>query len=156
MDGGEESECIEWKAYRTSRRMTLTSIKSFSLQRATRISISSRSFQIRPLNSNKPPFSSIHSSIRFSSSRRPTNVSPSLPLPYPTLDQTSRTMATSSDQTNLPVQDYGNFKLLQSFPLEYAPVTVSKWRSEKTGLTVVLGSHSCELFFSTPWQVDMN
>jgi hypothetical protein len=38
--------------------------------------------------------------------------------------------------------DYGNFKLLQSFDIKYAPVTISKWRSEKTGLTVVLGSHA--------------
>lgn len=39
-------------------------------------------------------------------------------------------------------RDYGNFKLLQSLELKYAPVTVSKWRSEKTGLTVTLGNHS--------------
>ncbi|BEI83257.1 hypothetical protein CcaverHIS002_0311250 [Cutaneotrichosporon cavernicola] len=39
-------------------------------------------------------------------------------------------------------RDYGNFKLLQSLDLKYAPVTVSKWRSEKTGLTVTLGNHS--------------
>lgn len=42
-------------------------------------------------------------------------------------------------------QDYGNFKQLQSFDLDYAPVKLSKWRSEKTGLTVTLGSHACEL-----------
>jgi hypothetical protein len=38
-------------------------------------------------------------------------------------------------------KDYGNFKLLQSFPIKYAPVNVAKWRSEKTGLMVVVGSH---------------
>ena len=37
--------------------------------------------------------------------------------------------------------DLGAFKLLQSFDIEYAPVKVSKWRSENTGLTVVVGSH---------------
>jgi hypothetical protein len=42
-------------------------------------------------------------------------------------------------------QDYGSFKVLQSFELPHAPVTLSKWRSDKTGLTVVLGHHSCEL-----------
>lgn len=38
--------------------------------------------------------------------------------------------------------DYGHFSLLQSFPVENAPVTLSKWRSNKTGLTVVVGNHS--------------
>ncbi|ORY30613.1 cytoplasm protein, partial [Naematelia encephala] len=40
---------------------------------------------------------------------------------------------------------YGNFKLLNSFPVEYAPITVSKWRSQKTGLTVVVGSHAAPI-----------
>ncbi|OCF75418.1 cytoplasmic protein [Kwoniella mangroviensis CBS 8886] len=47
----------------------------------------------------------------------------------------------ASTHSSTSAKDYGSFKLLQSFPIEYAPVTVSKWRSEKTGLTVVLGSH---------------
>lgn len=42
------------------------------------------------------------------------------------------------------VQDYGAYKLLQSFPIKYAPVGVGKWKSEKTGLTVVVGSHEGE------------
>ncbi|WWC62849.1 uncharacterized protein I303_105447 [Kwoniella dejecticola CBS 10117] len=42
-------------------------------------------------------------------------------------------------------KDYGFFKLLQSFPIKYAPITISKWRSEKTGLTVVLGSHQAPI-----------
>lgn len=42
-------------------------------------------------------------------------------------------------------QDQGNFKLLKSFPIGYAPITVSKWRSEKTGLTVVVGSHQAPI-----------
>jgi Zn-dependent M16 (insulinase) family peptidase len=37
--------------------------------------------------------------------------------------------------------DYGHFSLLQSFPVENAPVTLSKWRSKRTGLTVVVGNH---------------
>ncbi|KAK4688517.1 presequence protease, partial [Tremellales sp. Uapishka_1] len=41
--------------------------------------------------------------------------------------------------------DYGHFTLLSSFPIEYAPVTVSKWRSEKTGLTVVVASHDAPI-----------
>lgn len=43
-------------------------------------------------------------------------------------------------------QDYGNFKLLRSFTLPSAPVNVSKWRSDKTGLTVTLGHHSSTSF----------
>lgn len=38
--------------------------------------------------------------------------------------------------------DYGHFKLLQSFSVKYAPITIQKWRSERTGLTVVVGSHA--------------
>jgi hypothetical protein len=37
--------------------------------------------------------------------------------------------------------DYGHFSLLQSFPVENAPITLSKWRSQRTGLTVVVGNH---------------
>lgn len=49
-------------------------------------------------------------------------------------------------QTEEPSETgYGNFKLLQSFPISYAPVKVQKWRSEKTGLTVVLGSHDAPI-----------
>lgn len=44
--------------------------------------------------------------------------------------------------TSPEARDYGNFKLLQSVDLQYAPITVSKWRSDKTGLTVTLGNHS--------------
>ena len=51
-----------------------------------------------------------------------------------------RKMATHAPDVH--PQDFGNFKLLQSFPIKYAPVEVAKWRSEKTGLTVVVGSHA--------------
>jgi len=37
--------------------------------------------------------------------------------------------------------DYGHFSLLQSFPVENAPVTLSRWKSQRTGLTVVVGNH---------------
>jgi hypothetical protein len=56
-------------------------------------------------------------------------------------------MATESqgpDGWKESVQDYGAYKLLQSFPIKYAPVGVGKWKSEKTGLTVVVGSHNGE------------
>jgi hypothetical protein len=59
-------------------------------------------------------------------------------LDSPFIHNARRNMATAQD---VPAQDFGSFKLLQSFPIKYAPVTVSKWRSEKTGLTVVVGSH---------------
>ncbi|WVO17244.1 hypothetical protein L204_104936 [Cryptococcus depauperatus] len=42
-------------------------------------------------------------------------------------------------------RDYGNFKLLKAFPIKHAPVSIAKWRSEKTGLTVVLGSHQAPI-----------
>ncbi|WWC88419.1 uncharacterized protein L201_003330 [Kwoniella dendrophila CBS 6074] len=51
----------------------------------------------------------------------------------------------STDSTKIDAKDYGSFKLLQSFPIKYAPITISKWRSEKTGLTVVLGSHQAPI-----------
>jgi hypothetical protein len=41
-------------------------------------------------------------------------------------------------------QTYGSFKLLQRFPVPYAPIGIAKWRSEKTGLSVVVGSHQGE------------
>lgn len=44
--------------------------------------------------------------------------------------------------TDIPPTDFGHFKLLQSFPVKYAPITLQKWRSERTGLTVVVGSHA--------------
>ena len=49
-----------------------------------------------------------------------------------------RTMTSQS----APPADFGHFKLLQSFDIKYAPVKVSKWRSERTGLTVVVGEHA--------------
>jgi hypothetical protein len=53
-----------------------------------------------------------------------------------------RGMATQSAlSVSDDARDYGSFKLLQSFPIKYAPVKVAKWRSEKTGLTVVVGDH---------------
>ena len=38
--------------------------------------------------------------------------------------------------------DYGHFSLLKEFDMDYAPVKLSKWRSDRTGLTVVVGNHS--------------
>lgn len=38
--------------------------------------------------------------------------------------------------------DYGHFSLLKSVDIDYAPVKLSKWRSDRTGLTVVVGNHS--------------
>jgi len=56
----------------------------------------------------------------------------------PSLSTFSMVNASSSDMQ----AEYGHFKLLQSFPVTYAPVTIRKWRSERTGLTVVVGSHA--------------
>lgn len=49
--------------------------------------------------------------------------------------------------------DFGSFKLLQDFPVSYAPVRISKWRSDKTGLTVVLGHHDGEPIMTPRGQV---
>ena len=64
-------------------------------------------------------------------------------LPRPT-----STMVPTSD----PVLDidYGHFKLLQSFSVKYAPIRIQKWRSERTGLTVVVGSHATPIVSSRP------
>lgn len=50
------------------------------------------------------------------------------------------TGSTSNGSTQL-----GNFKLLQSFSLPYAPeMSVQKWKSEKTGLTLVWADFQSE------------
>lgn len=41
--------------------------------------------------------------------------------------------------------DFGNYKQLSSFDIKYAPVNIGKWRSEKTGLSVVVGKYESEL-----------
>lgn len=56
--------------------------------------------------------------------------------------------STIASAEGLEQRDYGDYKLLQSFDINYAPVKVGKWRSEKTGLSVVVGSHQCESTFS--------
>lgn len=45
-------------------------------------------------------------------------------------------MATTSESINL-----GNYELLTEFKLDYAPVTITKYRSKKTGFSVVVGDH---------------
>lgn len=55
--------------------------------------------------------------------------------------RSSAMVNTTSGSSSAKV-DYGHFNLLQSVDIEYAPVKVSKWRSERTGLTVVVGNHS--------------
>jgi hypothetical protein len=93
----------------------------------------STSALVRPARSPAPalrPFLSATSSLRFS------------PIPshrHQFLKQ--RSMATHAASSAQPT-DYGHFKLLQSFDIKYAPVKVSKWRSERTGLTVVVGDHA--------------
>ena len=51
-------------------------------------------------------------------------------------------MSTATEQENGEAKDYGNFRLLKSFKIDYAPVQLSKWQSTKTGLTVVVGEHA--------------
>lgn len=40
--------------------------------------------------------------------------------------------------------DLGDYEVLTEFSLEYAPVTVTKYRSKKTGFQVVVGNHKGE------------
>jgi hypothetical protein len=40
--------------------------------------------------------------------------------------------------------DFGNYKQVSSFDIKYAPIKIGKWRSEKTGLSVVVGSYEGE------------
>lgn len=58
------------------------------------------------------------------------------------LQHRSYAMVNTPSSTAGQKVDYGHFTQLQSFPIEYAPVTLSKWRSDRTGLTVVVGNHS--------------
>ncbi|KAJ9101136.1 hypothetical protein QFC21_003354 [Naganishia friedmannii] len=46
-------------------------------------------------------------------------------------------MSTSTEQK----VDLGNYEVLTEFSLDYAPVTVTKYRSKKTGFQVVVGNH---------------
>ncbi|WVN87093.1 uncharacterized protein L203_102269 [Cryptococcus depauperatus CBS 7841] len=42
-------------------------------------------------------------------------------------------------------RDYGNFKLLKTFFIKHTSISIAKWRSERTGLTVVLSSHQAPI-----------
>ncbi|EIW67501.1 hypothetical protein TREMEDRAFT_33585 [Tremella mesenterica DSM 1558] len=42
-------------------------------------------------------------------------------------------------------QDFGHYKLLETHHVNYAPLVVSKWRSQRTGLTVVVGQHKAPI-----------
>ena len=53
---------------------------------------------------------------------------------------TSATMSADSPRHSGEV-DLGNYEVLSEFSLEYAPVTVTKYRSKKTGFQVVVGNH---------------
>lgn len=82
--------------------------------------------------------SSTLATLRFKSHRiirRPS------PFTFSSSSRSSAMVNTTSTSSSLEV-DYGHFNLLQTVDIEYAPVKVSKWRSGRTGLTVVVGSHS--------------
>lgn len=69
-----------------------------------------------------------------------TNLLSSRPLPISFVKvpaNTIRNMSTSTDQK----VDLGNYEVLTEFSLDYAPVTVTKYRSKKTGFQVVVGNH---------------
>jgi hypothetical protein len=58
---------------------------------------------------------------------------------------TAAAMSTSSASSSNGEVDLGNYEVLSEFSLEYAPVTVTKYRSKKTGFQVVVGNHKGEL-----------
>jgi hypothetical protein len=49
--------------------------------------------------------------------------------------------------------DLGNYEVLTEFSLEYAPVTVTKYRSKKTGFQVVVGNHKGEFPLSLSTEI---
>jgi hypothetical protein len=57
------------------------------------------------------------------------------------------TMANSFKSSQ--AKDFGHYKLLASFDIKYAPVKIARWRSSRTGLTVVVGSHAAPIVSST-------
>lgn len=62
----------------------------------------------------------------------------------PTLFKRMVNTSSASGFSGEGATDYGNFKLQQDFTIKYAPLRLGKWKSEKTGLTVVVGSHQGE------------
>lgn len=66
------------------------------------------------------------------------------------LEDSSRMASTSSTPqvsvTNASFEhgDFGDYKLISSFDIKYAPIRIGKWKSERTGLSVVVGSHEGE------------
>ena len=82
-----------------------------------------------------------NTSVPFSSTRLSSRIS-SLP-PIKKFITTSAAMSADSVNTSGGV-DLGNYEVLSEFSLEYAPVTVTKYRSKKTGFQVVVGNHKGE------------
>ena len=79
--------------------------------------------------------------VSFSSTSLSSRIS-SLP-PIKKSITTSAAMSADSANTSGGV-DLGNYEVLSEFSLEYAPVTVTKYRSKKTGFQVVVGNHKGE------------
>lgn len=96
------------------------------------------------LRSLKPSRLGISSSTLATSHFRSNHLTLRRPSTF-TFSSSSRQSAmvnTTSSSSSSAKVDYGHFNLLQSVDIEYAPVKISKWRSERTGLTVVVGNHS--------------
>lgn len=47
----------------------------------------------------------------------------------------------NQDGTNQPPVDFGHFEPLTAFNIKYAPIHLAKYRSKRTGLSVVVGNH---------------
>lgn len=103
-----------------------------------------RSYEGFMLRSLKPSRLGISSSTLVTAQLRSNHLNTRRPSAF-TFSSSSRLSAmvnSTSTSSSAKTEDYGHFSLLQSVDVEYAPVKVSKWRSERTGLTVVVGNHS--------------
>jgi hypothetical protein len=94
----------------------------------------------------RPLVASLKIAVRSASQLSP-NLSRSPEAKRARLDTMSSAAETGAHNGSFQHGDFGDYKLLSSFEIKYAPVSVGKWRSTKTGLSVVVGSYEGESRF---------
>ncbi|KAJ9110677.1 hypothetical protein QFC19_001506 [Naganishia cerealis] len=99
---------------------TLTTLRPTSLAKTL---ISKGNNSLQSISHLKAATSALSPPLTFLNAKLPTH--------------TIRNMSTSATQK----VDLGNYEVLTEFSLDYAPVTVTKYRSKKTGFQVVVGNH---------------
>lgn len=107
------------------------------------------------------PTRHIHSPLSYSTLYSPRTLTTKLPAPITrtpslirsasVLSHPSQPQDAASSVTPLPTsspmtETHGNFDLLQRVKVDYADVTLSKWRSRQTGLTVVHVDYECQSY----------